>query len=237
MTLSDKSGDTYKGISLENKDMGVKVLITDDHKLMRDGLKALLGKDPQFEIVGEASDGRAAISLIRELKPDLAIMDLSMPEMNGIEATGHINQDFPDVKIIILSMHKDKNLVKDALSAGASGYILKDCAFQELHAAIKTVLSGQVYLSNALKEKALEDYVELLKKDRQGNSQDLTSREREILQMIAEGKTSKDISAVLNISLNTVNTHRNHIMEKLGIDNIAQLTKYAIRLGLTSMYD
>ncbi|MCE1245227.1 MAG: response regulator transcription factor [Firmicutes bacterium] len=217
--------------------MGIKILIADDHKLMREGLKALLGKDSQFNIVGEASDGRVAIKLIKELNPQLVIMDLSMPDMNGIDATEQICSDNPFMKIIILSMHKDKNLVKDALSAGASGYILKDCAFQELHLAINAVMNGQVYLSNALKEKAIEDYVELLKKDKQNSNQELTSREREILQMIAEGKTSKDISISLGISLNTVNTHRNHIMEKLGIDNIAQLTKYAIRLGLTSMYD
>ena len=215
--------------------MSIKILIADDHKIIRDGLRALVEKEPYMIWVGEAGDGRTAVRLAEELKPNVVIMDVSMPDLNGIEATRQIAEKNRTTKIIALSMHSDRRFVSEVLKAGASGYLLKDCAFEDLSVAIRTVMSNRTYLSSQVADVVLKDYVRLVAKSDLSAFSILTKREREVLQFIAEGKTTKEIAALLNISVKTVETHRQRIMEKLNIGSIAELTKYAIREGLTSL--
>ena len=203
------------------------VLIADDHQIFRDGLRSLLQGNPDFEVLGEASDGHSTVSLTRELRPDVVIMDVVMPQMNGIEATQLITADSPAVKVLALSMYSDKRLVKRMLDAGASGYLLKDCAFEELTVAIDTVTSDQVYLSPRMAE---------LFSDRSPSSgPGLTTRETEVLKLVSEGRTTRQIGDQLRISVKTVETHRKHIMDKLGLHSVASLTKFAVREGLTTI--
>ena len=215
--------------------MSVKILLVDDHKIIREGLRTLLQKNPQMEVVAEAPDGRTAVKLARRLLPDVVIMDIAMPDLNGIEATRQITAELDNVKVIALSMHSDKRYVSEMFKAGASGYLLKTCAFEELANAIHTVVLNQTYLSPGIADVVIEDYVGHLSANESSVSFILSAREREVLQLLVEGKTTKQIASHLYISIKTVETHRRQIMNKLNIHSIAELTKYAIREGLTSL--
>jgi DNA-binding NarL/FixJ family response regulator len=213
----------------------IKVLLADDHKIVRDGLRTLLEKNSDIVVAGEAEDGREALQMAQKLLPDVVVMDIAMPDLNGIEATRQILADRSAVRIVALSMHSDKRFVSEMLKAGASGYLLKDCAFEELITAIRTVMKGKIYLSPEIAGVVIGDYI---KKDAKADSSVfslLSDREREVLQLMAEGKTTKEVASYLHVSVKTVETHRTNIMTKLDIHSIAELTKYAIREGLTSL--
>lgn len=213
----------------------MKILIADDHSIVREGLKSLIDKQKSMQVIGEAEDGQMAIDLTRELSPDIVIMDVSMPNLNGIEATREILRNKPDTKIIILSMYTDKHIVKESLEAGAKGYILKSNLLEELLKAIKTVKANELYLSPRITGIVIEDYLNLKANDQTKKQIKLTSRERHIIQLIAEGKSIKEISRIIKISPKTADSNRRVIMNKLNIYNTAELTKYAIREGLTSL--
>jgi two-component system, NarL family, response regulator NreC len=215
--------------------MKTKILIADDHKILRAGLRALLEKQPDMEIVGEADSGSKAITLAKKKCPHLIIMDINMPDMNGIEATKRIISEIDGIKVLALSMYADKGYVINMLKAGASGYLLKDCALEELANAIRAVMDNRTYLSPVLVDSILKDLIDLATKDDLSVYSILTSREREVLQRLAEGKTTKEIAFDLGISIKTVETHRQQISAKLGMSSVAELTKYAIREGLTSL--
>lgn len=213
--------------------MTIKIILADDHKIVRQGLRTLLEQESDIEVIGEADDGRMAVRLARELSPQVIIMDVGMPDLNGIEATRQVQAESPGVKVIALSMHSDRRFVMNMLKAGASGYLLKDSAFEELATAIRMVLNNKIYLSTEIANVVVKDYL-------QGGGDEsvfsvLTPREREVLQLMAEGKSSRQIADQLNISIKTVETHRMQIMHKLQIFNVAELTKYAIREGLSSL--
>jgi DNA-binding NarL/FixJ family response regulator len=212
-----------------------KIILVDDHKIVRDGLRSLIEKQADLEVVAEANNGRAAVQLAEELTPDLVIMDIGMPDLNGIEATRMVLKASPRTRVIALSMHSDKRYVVRALKAGAYGYLLKDCAFDEVARAIQTVLQNRIYLSSEINDAVLKEY--LKKSDRSNLSaySTLTDREREVVQLIAEGKSTKEIAAILKISVKTVETYRQRVMEKLNLDTIAGLIKFAIREGLASL--
>lgn len=215
--------------------MSIRILLADDHKITRQGLRSLLEKQPDMEVVAEAEEGRTAVRLVQELVPNVVIMDVSMPDLNGMEATRRIVAEFPNVKIIALSMHSDSLFVTEMLRSGASGYLLKDCAFEELERAIRTVMANKTYLSPSISGVVVDDYLHRLSKADFSNSEVLSDREREVLQLVAEGKSTKQIALKLHISTKTVETHRRQIMNKLDIHTVAELTKYAIRKGLTSL--
>jgi DNA-binding NarL/FixJ family response regulator len=215
--------------------MSYRILLADDHRLMREGLKTLIAGEPDLEVVGEAEDGRSAVSLALELLPDLVIMDVAMPGLNGIEATRQILKQAPAVRVIALSMHSDRRFVGEMLKVGASGYLLKDGAFDELVRAIRAVLAGQIYLNPRIASIVIEHHVRRPQAEGGSAWSVLTSREREVLQLLSEGKTSKAIAAQLHISAKTVESHRRQITDKLGLRSVAELTKYAIREGLTSL--
>jgi len=213
-----------------------RILLADDHKIVCEGLRNLLEKQPNMEVVGEAADGRTAVAMAKQLLPDVVIMDIAMPGLNGIEAARQIVQESRNVKVITLSMHSDKRFVAEMLKAGASGYLLKDSAFEELTAAVKTVLSGKVYLSPNVAGVVVDEYVRRKPPhDSAGGFSILTSKEREVLQLLAEGRSTKEIAVRLKVSVKTIETHRQHIMDKLDIHSVAELTKYAIREGMTSL--
>jgi DNA-binding NarL/FixJ family response regulator len=216
--------------------MSVRIILAEDHRITREGLVNLLQERPDMEVVGEAENGREAVRLARELSPDLVIMDVTMPDLNGIDATRIITSGSNNTKVIALSMYSDKQFVQGMIQAGASGYLLKDCAFEELVAAIQAVMQGDTYLSPGIAGIVVQDYLTKLTTDRSSADTVLTAREREVLQLIAEGNSTKEIAARLSVSVKTVETHRRQIMEKLGIFSIAELTKYAIREGLTSLH-
>lgn len=216
--------------------MGVRVVLADDHRIMREGLRSLLEKEPEIEVVGEAEDGRMAMELVEKLTPDIVVMDLTMPGLNGMEATRRILGRVPGVKVLVLSIHSDRRFVGGALSAGASGYLLKDCAFEELVRAIEAVVGGQTYLSPGIARTVVDGYVrQATGGEGEKVSSLLTVREREVLQLVAEGRTVKEIATTLGLSVKTVETHRGRLMAKLGIRSVAELTKFAIREGLTSL--
>ncbi|MFH1465664.1 MAG: response regulator transcription factor [Pseudomonadota bacterium] len=217
--------------------MSYRVLLADDHRLMREGLKTLLAGESDLQVVGEAEDGRSAVNLTLELRPDVVIMDVAMPGMNGIEATRQILHDAPGTKVIALSMHSDRRFVSEMLKVGAVGYLLKDGAFEELVRAVRAVLAGQTYLHPRIASIVIEYHVRRPQHEGGSAWSVLTSREREVLQLLSEGKTSKQIAAKLHISAKTVESHRRQITEKLGLRSVAELTKYAIREGLTSLED
>jgi two-component system response regulator NreC len=215
--------------------MSIKILLADDHKITREGLRSLLEDQADMKVVAEAKEGRETVELAAKLAPDVVIMDVSMPEMNGMEATRQIVNKNENVKVIALSMHSDSLFVCEMLKSGASGYLLKDCAFEELARAIHTVIKGKTYLSPGISDVVVSGYLRQLSKPEPSSSKVLTDREREVLQLIAEGKSTKQIALKLYISGKTVETHRRQIMNKLDIFTIAELTKYAIRKGLTSL--
>jgi two-component system, NarL family, response regulator NreC len=214
--------------------MSIPILLADDHKIMRDGLRSLISKEQGLEVVGEAENGRIAVKMARKLSPKIVIMDITMPELNGMDAARQILNECPGAKIITLSMHSDRRFVVEMFKAGVSGYLLKDCAFEELFRAIKAVLANQKYVSPAIAGMVIEDYVDHMSGCRM-LANELTNREREVLQLIAEGMTTKQIASSLNVSAKTVETHRRKIMKKLNIHSIAELTKVAIQEGLTSV--
>jgi DNA-binding NarL/FixJ family response regulator len=215
--------------------MKTRILLVDDHKILRDGICSLLKGYDDMEVVGEAADGRTAIRLVQELSPDVVIMDISMPDLNGIDATRKIMADFPSVKIIALSMHYDKQFVSEIFKAGASGYLIKDSAFDELEHAVRIVMDGKTYINPQIASLVVESLVSQSHPSGPQAFSLLTEREREVLQLIAEGKSTKQIAADLNVSAKTVESHRRQVMGKLNIRNVAELTKYAIREGLTSV--
>ena len=209
------------------------VLLADDHTLVRAGIRALVEKLPEVEVIAEAKDGREALRLVREHKPDLVLMDIAMPGLNGYEATSRISREFPDVRVIILSMYANEEYVREAIHAGAAGYLLKRCAAAELEKAIKTVAGGDTYFSPLVSEHVT--------RDGSGPGSDrtlidrLTSRQREILELIAERHSTKEIAQVLSISVKTVETHRSQLMDRLGIHDVPGLVRFAIRTGLVSL--
>ena len=211
------------------------ILLADDHTIFRDGLKALIETQKDLRIVAQASNGRQAIQLANQLIPDLAIIDISMPDLNGFEATKTIRKKIPKLKIIALSMHSHRHFIEEMFKAGANAYLLKDCALEELTNAIRLVMEGQSYISPAIKTISHDDVLGSLQSAARPSRDALTSRQREILQLLAEGKTTKQIAATCKISAKTVETHRAHIMEKLHIDNLSDLTRYALREGITSL--
>ena len=215
--------------------MSIRILLADDHAIVRQGLSSLIEKQSDMEVVAGAEDGRRAFGLVRELVPDIVIMDISMPNLNGVEATSEIVREFPKVKVIALSIHSNRPFVADMLKAGASGYVLKECLFDELVEAIRVVAGGGTYLSPRISGVIVDDYVRRLSAADDSPLAALTTREREVLQLLAEGKTVKRIALELYVSTKAIEANRRRIMLKLGIDNIAELTKYAIREGLTSL--
>lgn len=215
--------------------MSIRILLADDHKITRQGLRSLLEQQDDMEVAAEAENGRTAVALVDELLPDVVIMDVTMPDLNGVEATRQIVSKYPDVKVIALSMHSDTLFVTEMLRSGASGYLLKDCAFEELTRAIRAVMNDKTYLSPSISAVVVEDYLHRLSKADFSASGILTDREREVLQLMAEGKSTKQIALKLHISIKTVETHRRQIMNKLDIHTVAELTKYAVRKGLTSL--
>jgi two-component system, NarL family, response regulator NreC len=209
-----------------------RAIIADDHKIMREGLRSLLEKSGDFECIAEAEDGYQAVTLAKELRPDIVIMDIAMPNLNGIEATRQIKSELPEIEVVVLSMHATRNYVLQVLQAGASAYLLKDSAFEELSTALLAISRGGMYLSPAITKTAA---LSSLKGGTSGPNEHLTKRELQVLQLIAEGKSTKDIAARLELSVKTVETHRKQIMDKLEIRSIAGLTKYCIREGLTTL--
>jgi len=215
--------------------MVTRIMLVDDHKIIRDGLRALIEKQSDMELVAEAETGRAAITLTRKFNPDMIVMDINMPDLNGIDATRQIMTEFPGTKILALSMHTDHQFVSGALKAGAKGFLPKDSAFEELAQAVRAVVANQTYLSPKITAEVVKDYVGRLLADEFDAPAQLTDREREVVQLYAEGLATKQIADRLNLSVKTVETHRRKITEKLNINGIAELTKFAIREGLTSL--
>ena len=210
-----------------------KILIVEDHTILREGLKALLTTNPDIEIAGEAGDGREAIWLVEKLDPDMVMMDLSMPRMDGMQAIREIKRRWPKMKILALTAHKTEEYVLTTLKAGADGYLLKDSTYQEMMTAVKSVLSGKRYLSPGISEGVIEGYLEGKQTIKvQGAWDNLTSREREVLKLIAEGYRNKEIADLLVISPKTVEKHRANLMIKLNFHNVSELTTYAIEKGL-----
>jgi len=214
--------------------MKVKVLIVDDHQIVREGLRAMLEQEPWIKVVGEAEEGRTTLRLARELAPDVIIMDVAMPDLNGIEATRQIVAEFPKVKVIALSMHNDRRFVLNMFKAGAKGYMIKDCAFKDLSHAIRMVAGNQTYMSNEIADIVLKGYLASATFEQSSAFNLLSPREREVLQLLAEGKTSSQIAENLHVSVKTIETHRAQLMAKLEVKSVAELTKYAIREGLTT---
>jgi len=217
--------------------MSIRILIADDHAVVRQGLCSLLGQEPGMTVVGEVADGRSAVRLSTELTPDVVIMDITMPDMNGIEATHQIKTTSPGIKVVALSIHSDRRMVARMLAAGASAYLTKDSPFEELTRALRTVIGNQTYLSPPIADTVTKEYVRRLLKEDESSSPapDLSEREREVLQLLAEGNSTKQVASELHVSDKTVETHRRQIMRKLNLHSLAELTKFAIREGLTSL--
>jgi DNA-binding NarL/FixJ family response regulator len=209
----------------------IRVLVADDHTLVRAGIRALLQALPDVEVVAEASDGREALHLIRTRQPNVALMDIAMAGLNGLEAAVRVVKQHPGVRVIILSMHANEEYVMQALRAGATGYLLKDAATTELELALHAVTRGETYLSPAISKKVIDNYLNRIE-SRPKVSSYLTPRQREVLQLIAEGKSAKEIAFVLNVSVKTVETHRAQLMERLDIYDVAGLVRYAMRTGV-----
>jgi DNA-binding NarL/FixJ family response regulator len=215
--------------------MAPTILIVDDHRLLREGLRALLQREG-FQVIAEADNGRSGVKLAKNLQPDVVITDIGMPDLNGVEATKKICAEAPRSKVLALSMHTESRFVLGVLEAGASGYLLKDAAFEELSSAIKAVLKGQIYLSPSIAGLVVRQSIGRPASKPRSQRALLSKREHEVLQLIAEGKSTKEIAATLYVSVKTVETHRQQIMDKLNIHSIAGLTKYAVREGLTPLH-
>ena len=213
----------------------MRLLLADDHRIMREGLRALLENQPEMTVVAEAENGRRAVELAQKLHPDVVIMDVSMTELNGIEATRQIRASLPNAKVIALSIHSDRRFVVQMFKAGASGYLRKDCACEELTHAVRVVCSGQAYISPGITDVVLNEVLRSATEGNKRGTPSLTSREREVLQLMAEGRSTKEIASLLKVSIKTIETHRHMIMEKLHLNSVAELTKYAIREGLTQL--
>ncbi len=215
--------------------MPIRILLADDHTVVRDGLRALLERQPDMAVVGEAADGRDSVRLAEEQAPDVVVMDIAMPNMNGIEATRRILAANPHCAVVILSMHQDESYVLRSIKAGAKGYLLKDSLRSDVLDAIRSVSQGRSFLTRKVSRIMQEDYVRQLERRNLDDSYDLlTDREREVLQLIAEGRTNKEVANLLNVSLTTVETHRTHILQKLGLHSIPELILYAVRKGIIS---
>ena len=215
----------------------ITILLADDHTIVREGLIKLLEGEPHLRIVGEAKDGREAVSKVEQLKPDVVLMDISMPLMDGIEATRQIKRISRQTKVIILSMHSHDRFIGELLSLGASGYLVKDSTGSDIIKSIVAAMKGDTYLSPSISRRVIENYVSLRKKksSREELYENLSNREREVFQMIAEGRSTKEIAEILFVSTSTVKTHRSHILEKLQIDNMSQLVQFAIELGIVEI--
>jgi len=213
----------------------INVLLADDHTVMRAGLRLVLEREAGFRVIGEAGDGREAVVLAEKLKPDVVVLDIAMPHLNGIEAARQICDKLPGAAVVILSMHSDESYVLRALKSGARAYLLKDSAVADLITAIKSVTEGKAFFSPAISRMIVEDYMRKMRdRDVEDSYELLTPREREILQLLAEGKSSKDIAAILCLSLYTVETHRSNILRKLNLHNTPELILYAVRKGVIS---
>lgn len=225
----------------DGTEMPIRVLLVDDHKIVRDGLKSMLSKQMDIEVVGEAENGRVALESVRVLQPDVVVMDIAMAELNGVDATREIVARDPGVRVVALSMHAESRYISEMLAAGAAGYLLKDCAFDELATAIRTVHEGRTFVSCGAAAVVLEDYVRRVgttaEKTGAPYAKALSPREREVLQFIGNGLSTKESAARLGLSVKTIETHRRQVMEKLGIYNVAGLIKYAVREGLASLDD
>lgn len=208
----------------------VRILLADDHDVVRKGLRFMLEHQGQMEVVGEAADGRQAVDLVERLKPNVVVMDIAMPRLNGVDATAQIVKKNPEVGVVILSMHADEGYLVRALSVGAKGYLLKDSAEADLVRAIQAVAQGKPFFSPAISQTLLEDYLRQLQNRGLTDSYDLlTDREKEVLQLLAEGKSNKEVAGMLELSTYTVETHRTHLMQKLGLHNTAEIVLYAVR--------
>ena len=212
-----------------------RVLLADDHRLLVDGLRPLLEAREGLEVVAIAADGREAVELAVECEPDIIFLDISMPRLNGIDAAKEILRELPDTRIIMLSMHADRRFIQESLRAGACGYILKESAATEVMEAVDLVLEGELYFSQSVRDRVLRDYTELIRVGEGPSASPLSLRERGVLQLLAEGKSTKDMAGILNVSVKTIESHRKRIMDRLGLHTVAELTKYAIREGLTPL--
>jgi two-component system response regulator NreC len=211
----------------------IRIVIADDHTIIRSGLKLLLEQHPDFKVVAEANDGREAVQLVAQHRPDVAVLDIGMPQLNGIEATRQIGSEAPETQVVILSMHSDEGYVLRALKAGARAYILKNSAEADLIRAVRAVAEGKSFFSPVISKMLLEDYVRQVREKSVEDSYDLlTPREREILQLLAEGRTNKEVAATLGLSLHTVETHRGNILQKLNLHGVPELILYAVRKGI-----
>lgn len=214
----------------------IRVLICDDHTILREGIRLLLNSQPDIEVVAEAVDGREAVDKAREVKPDIILMDIAMPLLNGLEATKQIRRDNPNMRVLVLTMYESDEYVSQMLEAGAAGYVLKKVAGSELVYAIHSVYNGEAFLYPSITKRLVEDYLRRVELGQERDSFDgLTDREREVLQLIAEGHTNKEIADLLNLSVRTVQNHRAHIMEKLGMHDRGELIKYAIQKGIIDL--
>jgi DNA-binding NarL/FixJ family response regulator len=213
------------------------ILLADNHALVRAGIRALLEQIPDVTVVAEAGDGREALKLVEAHRPNLVLMDITMPVMNGLEATGRIVKEFPQTRVVMLSVHNDEEYVLQSLRAGAVGYLLKDAGRAELEIAVAAVARNETYLSPAVSRHVVGDYVRRIGGGIEGRLETLTPRQREILQLIAEGKSTKEIASILDVSVKTVETHRAQLMERLDIHDVAGLVRYAIRNGIVTADD
>lgn len=214
----------------------IRVLLADDHKLVRAGIRSLLERLPELEVVAEASDGREAIELVERLEPQVVLMDLAMPELNGLEATRHLTRTFPKVRVIILSIYSDEEHVYQSLRAGAAGYLMKGAATEELELAIRSVARGETYLSPPVSKPVIMEYIRRTNvglSSREG----LSPRQTQILRLIAEGKTTKQVALELAISVKTVETHRSALMKRIGVRDVAGLVRYAVKVGLVDLHN
>jgi DNA-binding NarL/FixJ family response regulator len=215
--------------------MGIRIVLADDHRIVRDGLCALLAREKDIELIGQADDGLGAVRLARELRPDIVVTDVSMPGLNGVEATRRIRADEPSVRVLCLSVHAESRMVLAVLEAGASGYVLKDCSYDELALAIRKAMADQIHLSAELVGLVVKEVRSRGQPQVAGGSAALTPREREMVQLLSEGLSTQQIADRLHVSIKTVATHREHVMQKLDISSLAELTRYALCEGLSSL--